>query len=400
MGDSAVPARAVLGLGGTIDFELEWDADALGALAAGFGIAALDSAPPEVIDSERALVLSVLHHVRAGTGGEYFVQTPEIVEAFAGRFDYRTTLGGTPVRAAQAMSGLGIGSTVHLVSIDDDVRRLLPGDVDYLCSAEEDSTDPHLIIQFPSGARIRLAGEEIVAPAANRLIYPSDRPNAELRLSRDLAGRLTTAPLFLISGLNSIQERSILDARLAELRAVVQELPADAITIYEDAAYHVPAFAAAVHAGLAPIVDIVSLNEDELMSSAGRRIDLHDPVVVAAAVHELAERLGVPMLLLHTRHYAIAHGRDAERFAAVLEGGIAVSGTRYALGDAATPEDVARIAADAPRSTVGVEVAAALNALDGFSAVPALDLADVAAPTTIGLGDSFVGGAIAVLVTG
>jgi len=30
--------------------------------------------------------------------------------------------------------------------------------------------------------------------------------------------------------------------------------------------------------------------------------------------------------------------------------------------------------------------------------VPALDLGDVASPTTIGLGDSFVGGAIAALV--
>jgi ADP-dependent phosphofructokinase/glucokinase len=389
---------AVLGLGGTIDYELHWDAGALEAAAAATGIASLAEAPPAVIDSERALVLSVLHHLRVGTGGEHFVASADVIEAFAARFGYRTTLGGTPVRAALAMSALGVGSTVHLVSIDDDVRRLLPPDVEYLCSAVEDSTDPHLIVQFPAGARIRLAGEEVVAPAANRLIYPCDLPNARLVLSDRLPEALAGARVFLISGLNSIQEPAILQERLAQLRDAVRSLPSDAVVLYEDAAYHVPAFAAEVHAGLAPVLDVFSLNEDELTTAVGRPIDLRDAVAVAAAVREVAERLGVPAVVLHTRFFAAAYGEDAERLRSFLEGGVAVSAARYALGDGATRAEVERLWSAGPRSTTGVAVAEELPRLGPFVAVPALDLADVAHPTTIGLGDSFVGGAVAALV--
>lgn len=389
---------AVLGLGGTIDFELHWDAGALEAAAAAAGIASLTEGPPAVIDSERALVLSVLHHLRAGTGGEHFVESAEVIEAFASRFGYRTTLGGTPVRAALAMSALGVGSTVHLVSIDDDVRRLLPSDVEYVCSAVEDSTDPHLIVQFPAGARIRLAGEEVVAPAANRLIYPCDLPNARLVLSDRLPEVLAGARVFLVSGLNSIQEQAILQERLAQLRDVVRALPPGATVLYEDAAYHVPAFASEVHVGLAPVLDVFSLNEDELMTAVGRAVDLRDADEVAAAVEQLAQRLGVPAVVLHTRFFAAAYGEDAERLRSFLEGGVAVSAARYAVGDGATRAEVERLWSEGPRSAIGVAVAERLPKLGPFVAVPALDLADVAHPTTIGLGDSFVGGAVAALV--
>lgn len=149
-------------------------------------------------------------------------------------------------------------------------------------------------MQFPAGARIRLTEEEIVAPAANRLIYPCDIPNALLVLSNRLPEALASARVFLISGLNSIQDRRILDARLVQLRSVVHSLPAGAVVLYEDAGYHVPAFATEVHAALAPVLDVFSLNEDELMTAVGRPVDLVDVDAVDAAVRELAFRLWAP----------------------------------------------------------------------------------------------------------
>lgn len=390
--------EAVLGLGGTIDFELDWDAATLESLAAEFGIVNLAPDAPSVIDSERSLVLSVLHHLRAGTGSEHFVESTEVIEQFAARFGYRVTLGGTPVRAALAMSGLGIGSTVHLVSIDDDVRRLLPADIDYLCSAEQDSTDPHLIVQYPAGARIRLAHVEIVSPGANRLIYPCDRPNAELVLSERLPEALRTARVFLISGLNSIQHRSTLDARLEQLVAALRSLPSDAVTIYEDAGFHVPELSRVARGALASHVNIYSLNEDELMGALARSVDLLDPNELSAAVRELSAEVPAPIIILHSRHYALAHGEFAHGMRPVLAGGIAVSGARYAYGDDAGRQEAERLDQTGHRSQAGQAVAKALNGNNDFCVVPALDLQDISTPTTIGLGDSFVGGAIAALV--
>jgi ADP-dependent phosphofructokinase/glucokinase len=393
--------QAVLGLGGTVDFELQWDAARLEVLAAELGIAYSDLVPPVEIDSERALVISLLCHLRAGTGGEHYVTSPEVVERFAERFEYRVTLGGTPVRAALAMSTLGLPSTVHLVSIDDNVRRLLPANVDYLCSADEDSTDPHLIVQYPAQARIHLVGGEIITAAANRLIYPSDQPNRVLRLSQDLPTALSSADIFLISGLNSIQEREVLDERLAEIVNALAALPDTATVLYEDAGFHIPAFNLVARTALAEHVDICSMNEDELMAYAGGTVDLLNAEDVRAAVVEVHAQLRVPILVLHTRHFAIAHGRDAQSFRGALSEGVAVAGARYRYGDGVSKADIQHLAAAAAaeRSRCGATVVAQLehNAPE-FVGVAAFDLRNVPSPTTVGLGDAFIGGAIAALL--
>ncbi len=394
--------QAVLGLGGTVDYELAWDAAVVEALATEFGIGAADLAPPDEIGSERELVVSLLCHLREGSGGEHFVATPAIVEGFARRFTYRVTIGGTPVRAAIAMSAFGIPSMVHLVSIDDTVRRLLPTDVDYLCSADEDSLNPHLILQYPPGARIRLHDADLAAPTGNRLIYPSDEPNRQLRLSADLGSALRSARVFLVSGLNSIQERDVLDDRLAELLDAMDCLPSTAMVVYEDAAFHVPGFGSIARSALASRLDVYSLNEDELMAYSGRRIDLLDPAEVASALRELHAKVDAPIAVLHTRHYALAHGNGAAEFVPVLAEGVAFAGARYAIGDGVTRAEVERLAANGERSAEGTTLVAAIERLGGgeFHGVPALDLRGVPSPTMIGLGDTFMGGIVAALLTG
>jgi ADP-dependent phosphofructokinase/glucokinase len=391
--------KAVLGLGGTVDYELHWDANTVGSLVAEFGITEVDLVPPNGVDSERDLVVSLLCHLRDGTGGEHFVGSPLVVEQFAARFSYRVTLGGTPVRAAFVMSALGVSSTVHLVSIDDIVRRLLPADVDYLCSADHDSSDPHMIIQYPANAVIRVGDTEIRTVTANRLIYPSDQPNRDLVLSPDLPTALTTASLFLVSGFNSIQEREVLDARLAGTVSAISSLPDDAIVIYEDAGFHVPAFGLIARTAFSGHLDVYSLNEDELMTYSGRIVDLGDPDGVRSAILELHTRIDVPTVVLHSKYFALAHGPEAQQYRRALECGVGIAGSRYAHGDGITVVDVEQLWAEGPRSAVGVALAARLEATDAeFAVVPALDLQNIPYPTTIGLGDSFIGGLIAELV--
>lgn len=390
--------QAVLGLGGTVDFELRWNATTVEALCVELGITETELVPPAEISTERELVISLLCHLRAGTGGEHYVTSPEVVERFAQRFEYCITLGGTPVRAAIAMSTLGLASTVHLVSIDDNVRRLLPANVDYLCSAVGDSTDPHLIVQYPAHERIRVGSGEIVTPAANRLIYPSDQPNRQLVLSRDLPSALATADVFLISGLNSIQERDVLDDRLAELVVALEALPESATVLYEDAAFHVPTFNLVARAALAEHVDVYSMNEDELETYAGRKVDLLNADDVRVAVIDVHSQVGVPILVLHTRYFAIAHGRDAHSFRSALAKGVAVAGARYAHGDTASLADIRHLA-DGEGDLGGEAVVAELERMDSeLVGVPALDLRSTISPTTVGLGDAFIGGAIAALL--
>lgn len=393
--------RFVLGMGGTVDYEIRWDPAVLERLAAEQRVGPEDLDLHAPVGSVRDLVRSVLAFVRDGVGGERFVASSAIVEAVAARFDKAVTLGGTCVRAAIAMDALGVPSTVHLVSIDDTVRRLLPASVDVVSSAEQDSLDPHLIVQYPAGTRVRLRGAdgetELVAPHPNRIIYANDPPHRELRLAADLPEALGGADVFLVSSFNVIQDRRTLDDRLARLQDAMRALPPGALVVFEDAGYHVPALSLRVRDEMARSVDVYSLNEDELQAYLRRSVDLDDPRDVALAVGELHALVPAPTLVVHTRSWALAVGERAETFRPSLVGGITMASTRYRLGDGFTADDYARTGTLAP-SVTGVAVAGGLaELLPGAVVVPALDLTDVAAPTTIGLGDAFVGGFLAAL---
>lgn len=390
--------RFVLGMGGTVDYEVRWDSTALERLAAEHGVGPDDLDLDAPVNSTRDLVRSLLAFVRDGVGGERYVASSDIVEATAARFDKAVTLGGTCVRAAIAMDVLGIPSTVHLVSIDETVRRLLPPTVGYVSSATGDTLDPHLIVQYAAGTRVRLGDVEIVAPRPNRIIYANDPPHRELRIADDLPEALRSADVFLLSSFNVIQDPATLDDRLARVREAMRALPEGALVMFEDAGFHIPAFSSRVRDVMAGVVDVYSLNEDEMQAYLGRRVDLLAAPDVAAAVEELRTLVPAPTLVVHTQHWALAVGRRGRTLGPALRGGIVMASTRYRLGDGFTADDYAATAA-MPPGALGEEVAAEVARLLGPDAtvVPALDLSAVATPTTIGLGDAFVGGFLAAL---
>ena len=71
--------RFVLGLGGTVDYEIAWDAAILERLVAEHGIRAAELSTSVPIVSERSLLVTLLAFVRDGLGGERFVASSEIV---------------------------------------------------------------------------------------------------------------------------------------------------------------------------------------------------------------------------------------------------------------------------------------------------------------------------------
>jgi len=389
--------RLVLGLAGTVDYEVVWDAGALEELVRRHGIRRDELTLDRPIDTERDLVATIVAFVAAGGGGERFVACSAIVEEFAARFTRRITLGGTPVRAALAMRALGVTSHLHLVSIDDHVRRLLPEDCTYTCSASEDTTDPHLIVQFPAGARLRAGDIDVTAPHPNRLIFANDPPARDLLISADLGDALVDADVLLLSGFNVIQDFDVLDRRLHDLLRHLRSLPSRAVVYYEDAGFHAPGLNRHVHETLRDVAGVHGMNEDEMQAYLGRPVDLLDPDQVEAALVELSSWLAGPTLVVHTKYWATAFGPAAETWRPALQGGITMATTRYQHGDHFTETDY-RAAARLPKHPAGVEMAVALSDRLGYQVccVPAFRV-DVPHPTTIGLGDTFVGGFIAAL---
>jgi ADP-dependent phosphofructokinase/glucokinase len=388
----------VLGLGGCLDYEIVWDPAIVQHLATQYAIQPDELTTSVVVRSERDLLCSVLAFVRDGAGGERFVASSDIVEAFAARFRRRITVGGTNLRAAVAMSRLGVCSTLHLVSIDDNVRNLLPPQVSYVCSAVEDSTDPHLIVQFLKGTEIRVGDVVLRAPRANRLIYVNDPPNRELLVSPRLCEVLRTANVFLLSGFNAMQDPAALDQRLRALREHMQSLPAGALVLYEDGGFHVPELSRQIRDGLLDLIDVYGMNEDEMQAYLGRRVDVLDPDEMAGALQELHQLIPASTFVLHTKFWSLASGDRTQTYRAALRAGNAMSGVRYLHGDDFTEADLLAVGRRLQRHD-GHLFAEAIEALlpGQVSCVPSYHLSSPT-PTTVGLGDSFVGGFIAALV--
>ncbi|WP_136586028.1 ADP-dependent glucokinase/phosphofructokinase [Microbacterium hydrothermale] len=383
----------VLGLGGTVDYEIRWDAAVLSALAEGYGIRSDELTTTTPIIDERALVVTVLAFLATGGGGERFVLSSDIVERFAAHFEVETTLGGTGVRAGIALDRIGVPTVQHLVSIDETVRRLLPRSMRVVSSATRDTLDPHLIVQYPAGAIVRLLDGEVSAPSSNRIIFANDAPNREMAIAPALGDALADAAAFLVSGFNTMQDADLLAHRLDDLVAAMERLPAEALVYYEDAGFYRRELSAVVRARLLSRIDVYGMNEDELQEYLGRAVDLLDPDDVVAALAEAHELIPAPALVVHTKYWAIAVGPRAAIHRAALDSAVRTAAARYRWGDACTAahlDDTARLARHAGGAAV---VAAAERRLPAIGV--AAHVVDTPHPTTIGLGDTFVGGFLA-----
>ena len=390
--------RIALGFGNNIDYEIVWNRRTIEALIRDYGIRLDELESGESIRSERDLLISVLDFMRRGVGGERFVASNAIIRKFADRFAYKITLGGTPVRAAIAMSQLGHTAALHLITLSDEVRRLLPTGCPYVCSNPRDSLYPHLIVQFERGARVKANDIDIAAGASNRLIYHSNPDNIAMRINEDFGDLLAGAEVMLCSGFNAVQDEAQLNDRLDSVLRLLRRLPVKALVYGEDAGNMPPRHHQLILRKLGGRMNVFGMNEDELQGHLERAVDLLDAAAMLHALQDLRRLNPIPVLVVHCRHWALAYGQGAARFQGALQAGADLATTRFRHGDDFTTahyEAIRRL----PRSEAGVAFAASIQRIGG-GMVACAAVADVAQAdgTTIGLGDAFVGGFLPALL--
>ena len=390
--------RIALGFGNNIDYEIVWNSDVFEERIIHYDVHDDELTTDRVIDSERDLVVSILAFLKSAQGGERFVATSAIIENFSQNFEKKITLGGTPVRAAIAMRKLGYTSALHLVTLNDHVRRLIPQDSPYVCSNAQDSSYPHLIVQFDKDVCVKAGDIDICARRANRLIYHSNDDNIAMKLNESFADFVTDAEVLLISGFNAMQSKPLLIDRLESVKRIIKRLPKDALVFYEDGAYFELGYSQLIYRRLREDIDIFSLNEDELQAHLNRKVALLDAVQVKAALTDLQKLIHVPTIVLHTRHWALAYGEQARRFARALKTGTCLATTRFCYGDDFTLDNYREIESLRP-SAENAAFAETIQAMSGGE-IACVPVADVQPPkaTTIGLGDAFVGGFLSALL--
>ncbi len=391
--------QIALGFCNNVDYEIIWDADILADLALRYRIGAGEPDARIAIHSERDLIVSILGFMEAGQGGERYVGGSELIERFAARFKKNVTLGGTSVRAAIAMRKLGYRAALHLITQNDDVRRLLPPDCPYVCSNAGDSFYPHLIVQFDEGDRVCAGDIDIRARQSNRLIFHCNADRMAMKLNPDFADFLSSARVLLISGFNAMQSGGLLTERLATVTGMLERLPADAAVFLEDGDYFDPSFRRLIFRALGPRLDVFSLNEDELQTHLQRQVALHDPGQTRRALQDLHRLIPARTIVLHTRYWATAYGERAVHYAAALKAGVTMATTRFRYGDDFTVANYREIEKRAAPAEYA-KFAAAIN-METEDTVYCVVVAEVeqSKATTIGLGDAFVGGFLPALLS-
>jgi ADP-dependent phosphofructokinase/glucokinase len=386
--------KIVLGLGGTVDYEIYLEEDVINKLILDFKISNKELKNIESIDNMRDLLITVLNYIKSGKGGERFVKNSQLIIDFSKYFDYRISLGGTCVRAGIIQSAFGGSCILHLVSISDEVRDLLPKDITYICSAEQDTLDPHLIIQFKEGFKFKIQDAVFEAPQPSRLIFTNDPPNRELKISEKLGEVLAQAPLFLISGFNCIQDLNILEMRISEVKKQIKKLPQGAQVIFEDAGYHLPEICSQALILLQGCLDIYSMNEDELQVYAKRAIDLLNVEDVYDAILHVSQTIPAPLLIVHTRYWALAYGNEADKSRVHLQAAIDIASTRFCYGENIGRSEL-HLTQHQPKHIESKKFSSQLESKFSGRGIclPGYDL-KVENPTTIGLGDVFIGGLV------
>lgn len=386
--------RVVLGMSSTVDDEVRWDASVVSGIVEELGVGPEDLGRDGAVDDLRGIVAALLGHVAEGSGAEHYVTTPGPLAEAVALFRTARTLGGTGVRAGIALAATGVASTAVMAAADPDVHRLLPPLCRPVAAVEVPKLVPHLIFQYPAGTAVRVGDRLVVAPAPNRVIFAHDVPNENLAIPEQFAALVAEASVVLVSSLNAIRDETLLARRIDEVTAALRGAPAGAVRIWEDAGYHVAHLALRVVRELAAHVDVVSMNEDELQSYLGQRVDLLDAEEVARATTRVRELVGARTLVVHTRWWSLAVGDDAPAYRAALRGGISMASARYAYGDAIGTERY-REAGTWPSDPRSLSTALRVEQR-GVVCEPGV-VPPTSSPTTIGLGDSFAGGMVKVL---
>jgi len=177
----------------------------------------------------------------------------------------------------------------------------------------------------------------------------------------------------------------------------MRALPPSAVVVYEDAGFHVPELSRRVRDGLLDLVDVYSMNEDEMQAYVGRPLALLDAGEMAIALNELHSIVPARTLVVHTEFWSLALGDRAEAFRLALTAGASMAAARYRHGDDFTETEYLAVK-HGPQQENGKAFARAIEVLrpGEVSCVPSFMVSSLT-PTTIGLGDSFVGGFIAEL---
>ncbi|MDQ3780229.1 MAG: ADP-dependent glucokinase/phosphofructokinase [Chloroflexota bacterium] len=424
---AAIPERVACGFSSNVDRVVTLDGDLLSKL--------IEQEPIDLdrrlsrIESRADCLTVLIQHIHTGQGGELPITNGDVAKWIVEQFPGQIAIGGTGARAANTLARLGFPALLHLTAASVDFVRLLdasnllliPGQ-DGLKRPKERTrpTEPtyyHTIFEYQTGLSVTVGEQTIVAPRANRVITPFDPINRQMSIDlafvQAVADPAAGVRRVLISGHNQVANETIclerIEQTIAAIRLWRQGNPAMRIHLEPGAAPDPSLFAATLD-HLVPHVDSLGLNAEELadvLEMWGHPCPDGIEAVVRA-MELVGQRLNCSRLSLHSHEYCLTltDGDPLVERRALLYGAL-VAGTHARRGPFPAASDLRRTleglsdGLDDPEPERELREAFAME--DGLArlgdrwlvSVPALS--DPFPTGTVGLGDSFTAGVLAML---
>ncbi|MCC3383576.1 hypothetical protein D4758_06610 [Enterocloster citroniae] len=402
--------KIALGFHACVDYELEWNLSSMEHLMEECEIHAgeLDSVglngvgqagDTERIESMKGLMIEILSCMRQGTGCEIIPEDCGLCREFAKNFSYKITIGGTAAKAAIAIGKIGYESTLGMCCFNQYMEDLLPAGITCYSGTgpDHDEVYPHIILQYPSGVHIQVNDIDFTTSCHNRILISRDPDSMNMVIAEDFGNQAGDADVFLLSCFSEVLDASILTKRLDTVFNLLAGIRDRTFVILEDGCYVNGEFRRMVHRKLAPVLDVISMNEDELQDFVGKRIQILDPDQVLDGVSCVYRSLKVPLLIIHTHAWALAYGTGSHDLKEALEGGIMLASARYVYGDEFGIDEYRNIRTWNVNER-GREFSKQVMEEDPMvCCIPCRDLEFAKRPTTVGLGDFFAGGLLPAL---
>lgn len=422
------PSRVACGFTNNVDIVVQLLPEALApfhSIRSGLMTGELPASLKNPVDLGNAL----LHFTQRGIGGEVPILDAALIEWMQAHFSGPMQIGGTGARAANTLAFLGFPTIMHVTGLSaleaelhEPSGRLMVANDGVLLPAREavqpgDEPMFHYIFEYQPGQSLDFGVQTITPTQANRIITSYDHLNMAVELSPSylaaIADPQNAIDAMLVSGLTQMAWPSLARKRIVKLIEHIQRRRKSRplLVHVELGAIIEPEIASALLEEMIYYADSLGLNIDEipLLSDA---LGLPSPETITQQVEVLSqfrEKVNLGRVNLHTQTYCLTvtisppeQERQALLFAALVASARAATGQYPSLTGL---EDVLNTSIVHPHSFQNeAELANAYGLRDGIGScgggwvvyVPTLYLEQ---PNTIvGLGDTYTGALLAMLV--
>lgn len=343
-----------------------------------------------------ALSSLIWNHLNGLDGREYCVDD-YFMDSIESLFPFRSIVGGTSTRVAIFLNSLGVRSCLHANSLDINLAEMFKESCTRLVQPDALRERRHYILEYDKEDAFTIEGAIVHPKKSDRLIFVPYRENPVMPVEPAFFDGLgdQTAVLFMCS-LNA--SKSMADVQLIRtniidrISVVKARIPAMKV-IFEDCGHHELSLKLDIMAAVAPVVDIYSCNETELLDfNATCQLSSQGDELMCDLIERIHDAYKIPTIIVHTKEYVVVRGEIDDKFRKAVLFGIR-SATYWFLHGANPSRADAEEMAMMPDSRVDRQA----FQRDNYTLI-ATKVTPRSVGHTLGLGDCFVGGIISDMI--